>query len=186
MKSHSYNMASTFKSLLIVITLALQCTSKVQAFTVHVQSPRRIKTSARTPYHDLSSSKVIQVSKTVLQQSSSTVEFSYPSQDECVSLGIRDWPQQTKSKPWTETASEGQVLQRYILQGKGSLVVDGLQSTPFGVGSLVDVTGPASLEWNSEGGDDVILLTPGFEQGGAFLGVVAAMIALTGALVVVS
>ena len=171
-----------FKLLLVAITFLLQCTSQVKGFTVHVKSPRRITTSSRTP-RDSTTAKVKKVSNTALQQFSSKLELSYPSQDECVSLGIREWPQQTKSKSWTEDASDGQVLLRYILQGKGSLVVDGVQAKPFGVGTLVDVTGPASLEWNLEGGEDVILLTPGFEQGGAFLGVVAAMIVLTGALI---
>ena len=47
-------------------------------------------------------------------------------------------------------------------------------------GTLVEVSGEAILSWKAEG--EVIVLTPGFEEGGTFLGVAFAVIILFGAL----
>eukprot|EP00977_Amphora_coffeiformis_P028128 scaffold34700_cov256-Amphora_coffeaeformis.AAC.4 len=103
----------------------------------------------------------------------SVISRSTPSQAECESLGIREWPQQVKKRgPWTETAAVDTELVRYILQGEGSLVIvdDDGKPTRVQPGTLLRITGPATLQWDVSS-VDMILLTPGYEQGGLLLGV---------------
>jgi len=136
-----------------------------------------------------------------------TPKYTMPSQQESVELGIRDWPQQTKSSSWSEEAKEGQTLIRYILQGSGTVTVTvtGLaagsgsggnsnsnsnQPKKFNTGMLLEVEGPVSLEWNinkddAEGGD-VIILTPGYENTSLFVGAIVGFVAMVGALVALS
>lgn len=109
-----------------------------------------------------------------------------PSQEEAVELGIREWPQQTKSSPWTDEAQEGQTLVRYILQGSGTLIVNGGDSKKFATGMLMEVEGPVSLEWKKDDGEDCIILTPGFENGGLFVGAFLGFMAMVAALVALS
>jgi hypothetical protein len=45
------------------------------------------------------------------------------------------------------------------------------------------VNGPASLNWVKKSSDDVIILTPGYEQGGLLAGAAFTLIALCGALI---
>ena len=113
-------------------------------------------------------------------------KYTMPSQEESVELGIREWPQQTKSSSWTDDAKEGQTLVRYILQGGGTVTVNGKDSRRFMTGMLMEVEGPVTLDWEKDSGEDVIILTPGFENGGllvgaflGFMGMVAALVALS-------
>lgn len=114
-------------------------------------------------------------------------EFSFPSQERCVELGIRDWPQTTKSgESWSEEVQDGQNLTRYILQGSGTVSVNSVNKK-FNVGLLLEVEGPASLEWKrDDSSDSVIILTPGFENGALFAGALVGFVALCGALVALS
>ena len=117
------------------------------------------------------------------------VTLTTPSQGEAESLGIREWPQQAKSKgTFEESCKEGQTLVRYILDGQGSVeVADSDESKQISVapGSLVEVKGEATLSW-SVTSNEMIILTPGFEQVGLFAGVAVAMVVLLGALVATS
>lgn len=115
-----------------------------------------------------------------------TPKYNKPSQQESEDRGIRDWPQQTKSSSWTDEATEGQTLVRYILQGSGVLYVDGKSSKKFNAGMLVEVEGPVKLDWKKDVGEDVILLTPGYESGGLFAGALVGFVAMVGALVALS
>ena len=161
---------TTAAALLMFITL-LTALPFTQSFTV--QSPLA---SPRTRSGDATSS--------ILH---ATTKYTMPSQQESVELGIREWPQQTKSSPsWTEQASDGQTLTRYILQGSGSVSVNEESPKKFNVGMLMEVEGPASLEWQKDDGDDVIILTPGFENGGLFVGALAGFVLMVGALVALS
>ena len=51
------------------------------------------------------------------------IEVSSPPQDKCESLGVREWPQQSKRGTWNEEAAPDASLARYILEGKGLLTV---------------------------------------------------------------
>jgi len=112
-----------------------------------------------------------------------TPKYNMPSQQESEDLGIREWSQQTKSSSWTDEATEGQTLVRYILQGSGVLYVDGESSKKFNVGMLVEVEGPVKLDWEKDVEEDVIILTPGYESGGLFAGALVGFVAMVGALV---
>ena len=129
-------------------------------------------------------------SKTVTQRRTTNLfaspKYSMPSQQESEQLGIREWPQQTKSSTWEDQASEGQTLVRYILQGSGTLYVDGSSSKRFNTGILVEVDGPVTLKWEKDDGEDVILLTPGFENAGLFAGALVGFVAMVGALLALS
>lgn len=116
-----------------------------------------------------------------------SVDISSPSPDEAANMGIRDWPQQLKTGTWEEQAGDGQTIVRYVLDGKGVVEIStddqtGTKRTSVGPGSLVEVTGEASLSWKASSGE-MIVLTPGFEEGGKLIGVAVAMIVLCGALV---
>ena len=112
-----------------------------------------------------------------------TVSSSTPSQAECEAMGIREWPQQVKSKSWTEQAQEGTELTRYILEGQGTLVVDRSTKETLAPGKLITVSGPATLEWQATSAD-MIVLTPGYEQGGLLLAVGGGLVILVIALIV--
>jgi hypothetical protein len=113
------------------------------------------------------------------------VSITTPSSDAAVQMGIREWPQQLKKGSWDETSAEGQTLVRYVLDGEGILEIEAAESpkrtTNLTPGTLVEVSGDASLSWRAEG--EMIILTPGFEEGGKFLGVAVAVIIIFGALV---
>ncbi len=120
----------------------------------------------------------------------SSLSFRNPTQEESVQLGIREWPQQTKSQPtWDEEAKVGETLTRYILQGSGDLTVtltdssSSNNSKKFSAGLLVEVSGPATLNWVNKGSDDIIILTPGYEQGGLLAGVAFLFVVLCGSLI---
>jgi hypothetical protein len=50
-----------------------------------------------------------------------------------------------------------------------------------GPGALLEVSGPASLVWEAK--SEMIVLTPGFEEGGKLIGVALALVVMCGALV---
>jgi hypothetical protein len=94
-------------------------------------------------------------------------------------MGIRDWPQQFKSKPWSESISEGQIATRYILNGKGRVTINYFnqftgeeewrRDERVYPGTLVEVDGEATLSWVvDDEREGMIVLTPGFEEGGKF------------------
>ena len=116
------------------------------------------------------------------------VVVSSPTPDEAADMGARDWPQQVRKAPgWSESVAEDGAVTRYVLSGTGSVAVKG-SSQKIGPGSLVEVTGPAEVEWAVSGGGDgeMIILTPGYEEAGLLVGVAAALVVLCAALVVAS
>eukprot|EP00586_Coscinodiscus_wailesii_P012918 CAMPEP_0172497538 /NCGR_PEP_ID=MMETSP1066-20121228/101329_1 /TAXON_ID=671091 /ORGANISM="Coscinodiscus wailesii, Strain CCMP2513" /LENGTH=110 /DNA_ID=CAMNT_0013270375 /DNA_START=286 /DNA_END=618 /DNA_ORIENTATION=- len=103
-------------------------------------------------------------------------------------MGIRDWPQQTRSSQWDERVSETQTVIRYVLDGTGTVACtsnDGGEagSGVVGPGSIVEAEGDCVLKWDVDGGGDMVILTPGFEMGGAFLFVLVGLILLSGVLI---
>jgi hypothetical protein len=120
------------------------------------------------------------------------VDIQTPSSEEAASMGIREWPQQVKSKgmSWSEEVTTDRNVVRYILDGRGTLSVvdprkvdvDSSVSTNVEPGTLIQVQGPATLHWMAL--DEMIVLTPGFEEGGLFASVIVAVLALFGALMV--
>lgn len=102
-------------------------------------------------------------------------------------MGVRDWPQQYHSTTWTDDVPEGGIATRYVLEGRGRVTidyydddnvrrrVDGRRVYP---GTLVEVDGEASLLWEVDDQDGgMVILTPGYEEGGT--------LALVGAFFVV-
>jgi hypothetical protein len=115
----------------------------------------------------------------------SSYKLSTPSQDESVALGIREWPQQVKSGSWSENVRKSETLTRYVLEGTGIVIIIteyDRKTINISTGSLLEVTGPTSLEWKA-GTAEMIILTPGYEEGGKFVFVAAMLFLLTGALV---
>lgn len=100
-------------------------------------------------------------------------------------MGARDWPQQFKNSGWSEIVPEEKVVTRYILSGQGAVSSSdaNVQNRRIGPGTLVEITGPASVEWSVNDGDEMIVLTPGYEQTGLLLGVGGAFVVLCGVLV---
>lgn len=119
------------------------------------------------------------------------IRFTTPSQAEAEALGIREWPQQARSKgSFEEVTQEGQTLIRYVLDGEANVIVvkknsqnkENKESFLMRPGCLLEVRGEAILSWQIES-EEVILLTPGFEQVGLFAGVVIGLIMVMGALI---
>ena len=112
-----------------------------------------------------------------------------PSQEEAEGLGIREWPQQAKPRgSFQESCQEGQSLVRYVLDGQAKVQVsDAEESKEVSMppGSLLEVTGEATLSWDVTS-PEVIILTPGFEQVGLFAGVAVTMVVVLGALIALS
>lgn len=109
------------------------------------------------------------------------IQISTPSPEKAVRIGVREWPQQLKSGVWTEDVTDGNTVTRYILDGAGTVSIssdeDGTQLAAVGPGTLVEVTGRASLLWSTS--EEMIVLTPGYEEGRLLLTVALALIALT-------
>ena len=99
--------------------------------------------------------------------------------NEAADMGIRDWPQQAKQGQWTESCGEGQTLVRYILDGKGTVEINDDPPKPVAPGTLVEVDGEASLTWSAA--TELIVLTPGFEEGGKLIAVAGLLIVVCGA-----
>ena len=113
------------------------------------------------------------------------MDISTPTPDEAAEMGARDWPQQFKKAGWSETVADDKVMIRYILSGQGTVssVDANVQNRRVGPGTLVEITGPANVEWSVNGGDEMIVLTPGYEEAGLLLGVAGAFVVLCGVLV---
>jgi hypothetical protein len=113
------------------------------------------------------------------------IQISTPTPTEAASLGVREWPQQLKSGDWTEEAKEGSTLTRYILDGTGSVSISSAegrsQQSIVGPGTLVEVTGKASLQWSTP--EEIIVLTPGYEEGGLLIAVALSLFILTISLI---
>ena len=113
----------------------------------------------------------------------SRIRTSVPSQAKCEELGIREWPQQSKQGSWSENVPPENSLFRYVLEGSGSLELED-QAPSVTPGTLVEIqegSPELRLDWKSDT-EEMILLTPGFEQGGVFLGVIAGILVLFGVL----
>ncbi len=113
------------------------------------------------------------------------IRITTPSSDIAAEMGIRDWPQQLRKGAWMEFVATEKIVVRYVLDGSGALEVTDedqaqTQTISLAPGTLVEVTGTATLRWLAK--NDMILLTPGFEEGGLLLGVIVGVIVLFGAL----
>jgi len=96
-------------------------------------------------------------------------------------MGIREWPQQFRESKstWTDSVPEGGIATRYVLSGKGRLSIDyydeggerrRIANRRMYGGTLVEVDGEAELTWEvDEGEEGMIVLTPGYEEGGLLL-----------------
>ena len=109
------------------------------------------------------------------------IQISTPTSAEAASLGVREWPQQLKSGDWTEEATEGSTLTRYILDGNGVVTISSAegksQQSIVKPGTLVEVTGKASLQWSTP--EEIIVLTPGYEESGLLIAVALSLFVLT-------
>ena len=156
-------------------------------------------TSLQTPVRrGISVRRMRSTSLAVVGNRSSTfsrVKVSAPSQAESESLGIREWPQQSRKGSWNEQAVPDKSLVRYILDGSGSLTVmvadDGEEEESDTIisvkpGTLIEVqpgTPQLLLEWECDSKSrEIIVLTPGYEDTKVLLGVVAGVFLLFGAL----
>jgi hypothetical protein len=77
-------------------------------------------------------------------------------------------------------------LTRYILEGKGSVRVKSSSSSsdiPVRPGTLVRITNEDVISWTVST-RDMIILTPGYEEGGKLAAVAAVLVALLGAIVI--
>lgn len=117
------------------------------------------------------------------------IRVSQPTPQTAAEAGIREWPQQTKSGQWQEFCEEGEMISRYVLEGFGHLDIreeDG-NTKPFSIrpGTLIEVSGQASLTWETST-KEMIILTPSFEEGCLFAAVAFAALVLFGSLVAFS
>ena len=81
-----------------------------------------------------------------------------------------------------ETVDEDQIFVRYVLDGTGAVnvvVQNGKRRQDCGQTWLSggSVTGQATLEW--QGMEDMIILTPGYEQPGMLIGAAALLLIVT-------
>jgi len=125
---------------------------------------------------------------------STQVEISTPSQSKCETLGIREWPQQRKKGSWTEYSSDEDFsLVRYVLEGTGMLNIitnnNNQKDTTtkkeiiIKPGTLIEIDGKAELKWICDDNcQEMIVLTPTFEEGNIFVGVIGGIIILFGLL----
>ncbi|KAL7464659.1 hypothetical protein ACHAXS_004996 [Conticribra weissflogii] len=124
---------------------------------------------------------------------SNPVEITFPTAEDAASMGIRDWPQKFYSSSWSESVSDGQIVTRYVLDGKGRVDIQYLDPYSGDIsnrkervypGTLVEVEGEATLVWNVD--DEkvgMIVLTPDFQEGGKLILVAAFLVALIAGLV---
>ncbi len=124
---------------------------------------------------------------------SNPVEITFPTAEDAASMGIRDWPQKFYSSSWSESVPDGQIVTRYVLDGKGRVDIQYLDPYSGDIsnrkervypGTLVEVEGEATLVWNVD--DEkvgMIVLTPDFQEGGKLILVAAFLVALIAGLV---
>lgn len=105
------------------------------------------------------------------------LQITNPTPNEAADMGIRDWPQQVKSSFDTEQISEGKTVVRYVLDGEGKL-----NGNKVGPGTLIEAEGECELKWEISS-DNMIILTPGYEDFGKLAGVLAVFVVLCGALI---
>ena len=179
------------------LLLQLVCHSKdgfapgVEAFTASPSYQSTQKASCKSnPFcrRPCSSGSISTSLKMGVSPATSRISVSVPSQAKCEELGVREWPQQSKKGIWNEEVAPENSLVRYVLEGSGSLEIsqDDATSQVISVtpGTLVEIgagTPNLQLEWKSEQ-SEMILLTPGFEEGGVLLGALAGIVVLFGAL----
>lgn len=147
--------------------------------------------SGRTSTQSLPGGRLHRCPRTRLCES--MVEVKVPPEADWVRVrGAREWPQQLKTGSWSERVDSGTLVTRYVLDGTGSLGVtlytESGQSKneepdyhQLVKGSLVEAMGPATLEWQVD--DQMLMLTPGYEQGNLFAAVAALFIVLCGVLI---
>lgn len=125
------------------------------------------------------------VLESMTQLDAANMDISTPTPDEAAEMGARDWPQQFKNSDWSETVPDDKIVTRYILSGQGTVssADANVQKRRIGPGTLVEITGPANVEWSVNDGDEMIVLTPGYEEAGLLLGVAGAFVVLCGVLV---
>ena len=129
--------------------------------------------------------KAKDVLDSITQLDAANMDISTPTPDEAAEMGARDWPQQFKNSNWSETVADDKTVTRYILSGQGSVssADANIQKRRIGPGTLVEITGPANVDWSVDAGDEIIVLTPGYEEAGLLLGVAGAFVVLCGVLV---
>lgn len=122
-------------------------------------------------------------------------ENKMPSYPDAERIGVREWPKQTKMGTWEEKFDAGQVAARYILEGAGMVLVTLYENDGFTPkvtipeeyrvvpGNLVEVMGPCKLEWQTDEDAEIVILSPGYEQGSLFAAVGALFVVLCGALI---
>ena len=111
------------------------------------------------------------------------------SPEKAANMGIRDWPQQVRSGYWTEKVKEDQTIVRYILDGNVNLSYSApgkknKEKQKIVPGTLVEVTGKHNLVWETEGeSNEIILLTPTYEEVGKLAVTAILLISLCIALI---
>ena len=158
--------------LLALITLAF-CIAKVESFAPI--SSNYVSRQIRARY----------VLESMTQLDAANMDISTPTPDEAAEMGARDWPQQFKNSDWSETVPEDKIVMRYILSGQGTVssADANVQNKRIGPGTLVEITGPANVDWSVDAGVEMIVLTPGYEEAGLLFGVAGAFVVLCGVLV---
>ena len=137
-------------------------------------------------------SRTITITTTIVLRASNNnepaISISTPSSEAAAEMGIREWPQQFKPQGtcWNEETS-GNALVRYVLDGTGSVEIvqqdSVIRKSLVQPGTLVEVTGDnLCLTWTAD--EDMIVLTPGFEQTGLLAGVALATVVILGGLLV--
>lgn len=148
---------------------------------------------ARFASHQVTQSKLLAASDKVLTESG--FENKQPSSVEARAMGVLEWPKQTKMGAWTERFDAGKLACRYILEGGGMVVVTLYENDGYTPkvdlpeeyrvvpGCLVEAMGPCKLEWQTDEGQELVILTPGYEEASKFAIVGALFIVLCGALI---
>eukprot|EP00638_Chattonella_subsalsa_P008524 CAMPEP_0117756188 /NCGR_PEP_ID=MMETSP0947-20121206/13910_1 /TAXON_ID=44440 /ORGANISM="Chattonella subsalsa, Strain CCMP2191" /LENGTH=158 /DNA_ID=CAMNT_0005575689 /DNA_START=178 /DNA_END=655 /DNA_ORIENTATION=+ len=110
------------------------------------------------------------------------IRVTTPTPDEAAEMGAREWPQNVKQGEWKEQLEVGKI--RYILDGTGEVEVLGTEDDKIlyavGPGTLVEVIEEqgCELKWSVDGSKEMVILTPGYEDGKALAG--AAFLLLLG------
>ena len=165
-------MTSNCIFFLALITLAF-CIEKVESF---------VPISSNSASRQITSQDVLE---SMTQLDAANMDITTPTPDEAAEMGARDWPQQFKKSDWSETVPDDKTVTRYILSGQGTVSSTdaNIQKRRIGPGTLLEITGPANVEWSVNDGDEMIVLTPGYEEAGLLLGVAGAFVVLCGVLV---
>mmetsp|Transcript_4753 Transcript_4753/g.12075 ORF Transcript_4753/g.12075 Transcript_4753/m.12075 type:complete len:281 (+) Transcript_4753:3-845(+) len=175
----------------------------------HYRSGSAATISPTRPRSQSSSMMMMQLASSS-SESSFEVNVQTPTQEEAESFGIREWSQQAwQQGTFIETAAASDATTtttRYVLEGEGQLTVVSSSATTtiaatnendndnkkqvvkLRPGTLVEVTGGGGgvqLDWDITS-KEMILLTPGFEEIGLFVGVLVGFVGLVGALVTLS